>query len=73
MTILSTFASDFLNDSKSRKFSKIFLEANFEYINKLLSNIDHVGFQTEICRSIRRHRFLMRKTRFEAISRFETG
>lgn len=73
MTIFSTFTSDFLNDSKSRIFSKIFLEANFECINKLYSNIDHAEFQPEICRSIRRHRFLMRKTRFEAISRFETG
>ena len=73
MTIFSNFVSDFLNDSKSRKFSKIFLEANFEYINKLLSNIDHAEFQPEICRSIRRHRFLMRKARLEAISRFETG
>ena len=73
MTILPTLASDFLNDSKSRKFPKIFLEANFERINKLFLNIDHAEFQPKICRSIRRHRFLMRKTRFDAISRFETG
>lgn len=68
MTILSTIASDFLNDSKSRNFSKIFLEANLECIDKLFSNVDHTEFQPEICRSIRRHRFLMRKTRFDAIS-----